>query len=523
MYKRKKKAPKKPDGKHRKKGAAPAKKAESTDIMALAKRFGLTAKFSAACEQEAALLKDKKLMAKGRLDFRKKTVITIDGADAKDLDDAISLERTKCGYVLGVHIADVSHYVWEGGALDNEALRRGTSVYLIDKVIPMLPKTLSNGLCSLHPGADRYTLSCIMEIDGNGEVTSHDIQKSIIRSKHRMTYGDVNRILEGDEALTDSYAGIAGLLKDMNELAGKLRAKRFERGSIDFDIAEPKIELNAKGVAIGVDVRERGDAEKLIEEFMLRCNVTVAQHFFALQKPFIYRVHEQPDADRMRELAAFLSNYGIRLRGAAGIKPKTIQRILTKVEGTDGAAAINRVTLRSLQKARYDVSPIEHFGLAEEQYCHFTSPIRRYPDLMVHRIVKLYLAGKLNGRKETKLEAMLPAVAGKSSDRERNAVEAERTVGDIKMAEYMSGRIGEEYQGVISGVTRFGIFVELGNTIEGMIPLSTLEDDYYEWHEKQYCLIGEKTKKKYSLGDRIKISVAATDISAGKIEFALAK
>lgn len=494
------------------------------DILSFARRFGLVASFDEKVEQEAAALSYNENDAKGRMDLRGEKVFTIDGADAKDLDDAVSLKKLANGnYELGVHIADVSHYVRQNGEIDKEAGRRGTSVYLVDRVVPMLPERLSNGLCSLNPREDKLTLSCIMEIDGNGDVQESTVAKSVIRSCERMTYSDVNKILDGDEELGQRYENIRDTLFLMNKLKKILRARRFERGSIDFELEEPKIILNKKGVPTSVKPAERGEGEKLIEEFMLAANITVAEQYYYMEMPFVYRIHETPDAERMHELAVFLSNFGIRLSGTQNIHPKAVQAVLNQVQGTEEHNIINRVTLRSLKKARYDMLPVGHFGLAAERYCHFTSPIRRYPDLMVHRIIHAVLEGRANEKYTKKLEETLPAIANHSSERERNAIEAERAVQDRKMAEYMTRFIGREYLGVVSGVTRFGVFVELPSTIEGMVPLSEMKDDYYNYMEKMYCVIGERTKKKISLGDKVKIRVVSSDVETSKIEFAFVK
>ncbi|MGI6153857.1 MAG: ribonuclease R [Christensenellaceae bacterium] len=496
---------------------------KGVDILAIARSFGLNARFSKEVERAASKLKNEEFTLEGREDFTKECVITIDGADAKDLDDAVSLKVLKNGDCrLTVHIADVSHYVREGDILDKEAMHRGTSAYLIDQVVPMLPKVLSNDLCSLNPGELKYTLSCMMEIGKDGEVKRHRFYKGVIKTRYRMTYSDVNMILEGDKELAGKYKGAVRMLNSMNGLAKQLREKRFLAGSIDFDLPEAKITLDDNGAPVEIGVRERGDAEKLIEEFMLLTNCTVAEHFYRKDIPFIYRTHEQPDPESMHELAVFLKNFGVELKGVGDIQPKAIQEVLTQVEGTDEAGLINSVTLRSLKKAKYDTHPVAHFGLAADWYCHFTSPIRRYPDLAIHRIVKAFVEGKLSPGYEKKLEGVLETAAKQSSERERNAIEAERAVDNMKMAEYMSARIGEEHEGVVSGVTNFGIFVELENTIEGMIPLATLDDDYYEYEEKQHCVVGKRTAKRITLGDRVNIKVVHAEISTGKIEFAFA-
>lgn len=490
------------------------------DILAYARRFGLVSEFPNACVRQAQALTQEETDLEGRLDLREQMIFTIDGADAKDLDDAVSLRTLENGnYELSVHIADVSHYVREGSPLDQEALRRGTSVYMVDRVVPMLPKELSNELCSLNAGEDKLTLSCIMEIDARGNVMAQRVENTVIRSAYRLTYDGVNRLLEGNAEERKKYADIADILLEMNKLAKILRARRFEKGSIDFNIDEPEIILDQKGIPTDVTVRKRGDAEKLIEEFMLRANITVAEQYYYMELPFLYRIHEQPDADRMKELAIFLGNFGIHLKGFKNVHPHAIQEVLEKVEGTTEETIVNTVTLRALKKARYATEPVSHFGLAADQYCHFTSPIRRYPDLQVHRIIKALLDGRLNDGYIRHLEKVLPEVAAQSSARERNAIEAERAVQDLKMTEYMSKYIGKTFPAVVSGVTKFGIFAELKNTIEGMIPLSQLDDDYYVYYDKEYCVIGEHTKKRITLGDKVKVKVVAADIALAKIEF----
>ncbi|MEA4853994.1 MAG: ribonuclease R [Christensenella sp.] len=495
---------------------------KGVDILAYARRFGLTADFDEECNAQAKKLSQEQPDTVGRLDLRKSLVVTIDGADAKDLDDAVSLQILPNGnYELGVHIADVSHYVREGTPLDQEALKRGTSVYMVDRVVPMLPKEISNGICSLNPAEDKLTLSCIMEINPQGETVSHRIENTVIRSRYRLTYEAVNKILAGDKREASRFAQAADMLFAMDKLAKIMRERRFEKGSIDFNIDEAEILLDEKGKPKDVVLRQRGDAEKLIEEFMLRANVTVAQQAFYMDMPFVYRVHEQPDADKMKELSIFLGNFGIKLKGFQNVHPRAIQSVLSQAENTDEAAIVNRVALRSLKKAKYTTEPEGHFGLAAERYCHFTSPIRRYPDLQIHRILKQMLEKGIDEGIVRHYERILPEVAAKSSERERNAIEAERAVQDLKMTEYMSQFVGQEFPAIVSGVTRFGIFAELENTIEGMIPLAQLHDDYYDYREKEYCAVGEKTKKRITLGDKITIRVAAADVASGKIEFTL--
>lgn len=496
------------------------------DILSIARTFHLREEFPENVAAEARKLT--KAVTQDELKSREilfnKKIITIDGADSKDLDDAISIEKLKNGnWVLGVHIADVSHYVREKSALDKEALHRGTSVYLIDRVIPMLPRELSNGICSLLPNEVRLTLSCFMEIDRRGRVVSHRIVNSAIISRFRMTYHDVNSILEEDDPiLIRKYADIYSDLKEMESLAEVLRDVRFKKGSIDFDIEEGKIVLDEMGKPISIGIRERRTAEKLIEEFMITCNNTIAEEYFLAELPFLYRIHEAPDGEKMRELRIFLQNFGIRMRGVQnGIRSKDIQRILEECKGEESENIINRVTLRSLQKAKYSPENLGHFGLASHAYCHFTSPIRRYPDLLIHRIIKENLAGMMSAKRIAKLEKELPEIASKTSERERNAIDAERKVDDIKKAEYINAHIGERFEGIVSGVTPSAIFVELPNTVEGVIPLSECKNDYYTYHKELYCVIGERTKRKISLGDSVKIQVKDVDIDTARVEFSL--
>jgi len=496
------------------------------DILSIARSFNLREEFPSEVVGQIRKLDTR--IAEEELKRREilfgKRIFTIDGADAKDLDDAVSIEKLKNGnWVLGVHIADVSHYVQEGSPLDKEALKRGTSVYMVDRVIPMLPKELSNGICSLFEREIRLTLSCFMEIDRRGRVVSHRIVNSAINSCHRMTYSDVNAILEeGNQKLITKYLDIYEDLKQLEQLTKTLRDTRFKKGSIDFEIDEAKIVLDKRGRPVSISIRERRTAEKLIEECMLVCNNTVAEEFFLAEMPFLYRIHEVPDAEKMHELKIFLSNFGIRLRRAPeGIRSKELQEVLQKCEGSEGENIINRVLLRSLKKARYSPENAGHFGLASSAYTHFTSPIRRYPDLIVHRIIKENLAGKLSFKRMKKLESMLPEIGMKTSERERNAIDAERKADDIKKAEYIRQFIGDEFDGVVSGVVSSAIFVELANTVEGVIPLSELKDDYYVYHRDLYCVIGERTKRRINLGDKVRIIVKDVSPDLARIEFAL--
>lgn len=494
------------------------------DILSVARGFGLVQEFPEKVCQELEHLSlriDESELMRREILFDK-TIFTIDGDDAKDLDDAVSLERLNNGnWLLGVHIADVSHYVREGSALDREALKRGTSVYLVDRVIPMLPQELSNGICSLNPQEVRLTLSCFMEFTPKGVQVSRRLAKTAIRSKHRMTYKDVNRILEERDAkLLIKYQDIIEPLQDMAALAAILRRARFKSGSIDFDIPEAKIQLDSQGKPQQIALRERGTAEKLIEEFMLVCNNTVGEESLYLELPFLYRIHETPDPDKMRELAIFLKNFGYRIKGLSNLHSKALQEILISCEGTEQENIINRVMLRSLKKAKYATDNVGHFGLASRAYSHFTSPIRRYPDLMVHRILKENMQTPLSKNRIAKLEEILPAVASRSSERERHAIEAERRVEDLKKAEYISNYVGESFDGVVSGVTPTALFVELPNTIEGVIPLSAMKDDYYVYFKELYCVIGERTKRRYNLGDQVRIIVKDVNIDEARVEFA---
>ena len=455
-----------------------------------------------------------------RTDLRGSIVFTIDGADAKDLDDAVSIDRLPNGnYSLGVHIADVSYYVKNGGAIDAEAWKRATSVYLLNTVIPMLPERLSNGICSLHPGEDRLTLSCIMELDGLGKLVGSNVCESVIHSKARLTYDEVNAIIEqNDPDAALKRKELVDSLHMMDGLREILRQRRLTRGAIDLDIDEPHIILDANGVPIDVSTRYRGNAHKLIEEFMLCANETVALWLEEMGMPVIFRVHETPDPDKMVELAVFLKNLGY---GAKGLRqdthPMALQAVLAEVKGTKHENIISRIMLRSMRKAKYSTNNLGHFGLAARHYCHFTSPIRRYPDLMVHRMIR----SSLRGIPGTVYENSASLAAVQSSEMERKAMEAERAVDDLKMTEYMQDKIGEEYDGVISGVTEFGIFVELPNLIEGLIRMTDLTDDYYDLDKKTYSLVGRRRNRRMSLGDSLRVKVTKVDIAARQVDFSL--
>ena len=470
---------------------------------------------------EAERAAEEVLLPNGRLDLRGDIIFTIDGAGAKDLDDAITLEKTEQGYRLGVHIADVTHYVREGSPLDREALKRGTSVYLTDRVIPMLPHKLSNGICSLNQGEDRLALSCIMEINDKGVVIGHEIAETLIRVDRRMTYTAVNAIITDDDAETkEKYKEFVDLFLQMKELSQLLRKRRQERGAIDFDFPESKILLDAKGRPIEIKPYERNAATKLIEDFMLMANETVAEDYYWQEMPFLYRIHEKPDEEKMAKLGTFINNFGYTLRMPGGeVHPKELQKLLEKIEGTPEEALLSRLTLRSMKQAKYSTLNSGHFGLAAKYYTHFTSPIRRYPDLQIHRIIKECLHGNMDARKTAHFEKILPEVAVQTSALERRADEAERETDKMKKVQYMEHYIGEEFEGVISGVTNWGFYVELPNTVEGLVHVNELRGDYFVFDEAHYELVGEMTRKTYKLGQTIRVRVTACDRYARTIDF----
>lgn len=460
----------------------------------------------------------------GRLDLRGLRTVTIDGEDAKDLDDAVTLCRDgQGGYILGVHIADVSHYVKEGHPLDKEALKRGTSVYLVDRVIPMLPHKLSNGICSLNAGTDRLALSCIMELDVQGNVLDHKIAETVIHVDRRMTYTAVNAIVtDGDEAVMAEYEGFVPMFMLMKEVSDILREKRKKRGAIDFDFPESKIILDAQGKPLEIKPYERNAATKIIEDFMLAANETVAEDYFWQSLPFLYRTHDNPDPEKMKQLGTFIHNFGYFIRLQQGeIHPKELQKLLDKIEGTPEEVLLSRLTLRSMKQAKYTTLCSGHFGLAARYYTHFTSPIRRYPDLQIHRIIKESLKGGLGDKRAGHYEAILPGVAMQTSALERRAEEAERETDKLKKCEYMSRFIGQEFDGVISGVTNWGLYVELPNTVEGLVRISELRDDYYIFDEQHYELVGEMTRKTFKLGQPIRVQVASTDRLLRTVDFIL--
>ena len=454
-----------------------------------------------------------------RSDFTNILTITIDGEDAKDLDDAISLKRTDYGWQLGVHIADVSHYVRENSALDKEAIGRGTSVYLINRVIPMLPKELSNGICSLNEGVDRLTLSCIMDVDKNGRVMEHEIVESVICSNRRMTYTSVQKILDGDDKERAKYSELVEMIEEMKNLSVVLRKKRREKGSIDFDFPESKIILDERDAPIEIKAYDRNDATRLIEDFMLLANETVAEDYYWQGIPFVYRVHETPDKDRMEKFSVLIQNFGYHIKiGREKMHPKEIQKLLGKIEGTPEEPLISRLALRSMKQARYTTQNSGHFGLSMQYYCHFTSPIRRYPDLQIHRIIKENLKYGIEGKRRAHYDAILDKIAMQSSQRERIAEQAERDLRKLKKIEYVQEHLQERYEGVISGMTEHAIYVELPNTIEGMIPLEFMAD-YFEYDERNCCMKGEFTGKIYRLGQKVKVELFSASKQERTIQF----
>lgn len=499
------------------------------DILSIVKGYDLPVEF------EEKLLNQAERVGKpvseadmaGRRDLRSLQMVTIDGEDAKDLDDAVSLTREGENYCLGVHIADVSNYVQENSALDREALNRGTSVYLVDRVITMLPHTLSNGICSLNQGEDRLALSCLMKVNKKGEVVSYEIAETVICVDRRMSYTAVRKILEeGDPELIQEYEELVPMFQDMQELAAILRKKRRQRGSIDFDFPESKIILDQKGNPVSIEPYERNVATDLIEDFMLLANETVAQHFYWMEVPFLYRTHETPDTEKIEKLATFIHNFGYHIKIKTSdheVHPKEIQKLLASIEGTEEEALIARLALRSMKQAKYSVECTGHFGLACACYCHFTSPIRRYPDLQIHRIIKEQLRGRLMEKRIDHYKEILPEVARQTSRLERRADEAERETDKLKKAQYMKHHIGETLEGIISGITAWGIYVELPNTVEGMIHVARLTGDYYYYKEETFEMVGRDTGRCFKLGQRLKVFVDSVDMVSKSVDFLLAE
>lgn len=498
-----------------------------TDIMSIVKAFDLPVEFPEKVMNQAERVGDKIIPADmaGRMDLRNWDMVTIDGEDAKDLDDAISIRRQEDNYLLGVHIADVANYVQEKSALDREAYKRGTSVYLADRVIPMLPHALSNGICSLNEGEDRLALSCIMTITPKGEVIDHKIAETVICVNRRMSYTSVKKILEdNDEQEIEKYKEFYPMFKLMEELAGILRGKRKKRGSIDFDFPETKMILDENGKPLELKPYDRNVATKIIEDFMLIANETVAEDYFWQEIPFVYRTHETPDEEKIKKLAIFINNFGHSLHIANNaVRPKEVQKLLTKVEGTAEEMLISRLALRSMKQAKYTPDNTGHFGLAAPYYCHFTSPIRRYPDLQIHRIIKENIRGRMNVNRREHYEGILPEVAKHSSEMERRAEEAERETVKLKKAEYMEDHIGEVFEGVISSITKWGMYVELSNTIEGLVHVTNMCDDHYNYYEERYEMVGEHTNKVYKLGQTVNVRVLDVDKLQKTIDFELAE
>ncbi|WP_070000510.1 ribonuclease R [Cellulosilyticum sp. I15G10I2] len=496
------------------------------DILSIIYQYDLPREFSKEVMDEVENIptevpeQDKK----GRTDLRALQMVTIDGEDAKDLDDAISIERLDNGmYRLGVHIADVTHYVKEKHPLDDEALERGTSIYLVDRVIPMLPHKLSNGICSLNAGVDRLALTCMMDIDSHGNVQSHQIMETVIKIDERMTYTNVKKILiDEDEALKERYKDFIPMFESMRDLADLLRKRRMKRGSIDFDFEETKIILDKDGTPIEIKPYDRNVATRIIEEFMLICNETIAEDYFWQEKPFVYRSHEDPDPVKILALTEFINNFGYNIKGAAQkVHPKDMQKILDDIADKPEESIISHLLLRSMKQARYTAECNGHFGLAARYYCHFTSPIRRYPDLQIHRIIKYNLHHQLTGKKEAVLFERMPEVAKQSSMRERRAEEAERETIKLKKVEYMEQFVGQLFRGVITGTTSWGVYVELPNTVEGLVHVNEMADDYYIYDEAGHRWIGDRTKQIYRLGDKVYVQVLKTDTITRSIDFRL--
>lgn len=509
------------------------------DIMSIVRGYELLVEFSEKIMNQVERVSQEVSEADraGRRDLRDVTMVTIDGEDAKDLDDAVSVSFDGKYYHLGVHIADVTNYVQENSALDREALKRGTSVYLVDRVIPMLPHALSNGICSLNEGVDRLALSCLMTADSHGEIIDYEICESVICVNNRMSYNGVKAILE-DETIVETdvefrkYAYLVPMFRQMAELALLLRRKRMQRGSIDFDFPECKIILDKEGHPLDIRPYECNVATNIIEDFMLAANETVAQHFYWLETPFVYRVHDVPDADRLQKLSTFINNFGYYMKsmgkqgskvGSEEVHPKEIQKLLQKIAGTPEEAMISRLALRSMKQAKYSVESTGHFGLACQYYCHFTSPIRRYPDLQIHRIIKEQLRGRLKEERIAHYREILPEVAKHSSEMERRADEAERETDKLKKVEYMQQRIGQTFEGVISGITAWGIYVELPNTVEGLVHVSNLPGDYFFYNESTYEMVGDATGRVFKLGMPVKVCVEDCDKMTRTIDFSLAE
>ena len=498
------------------------------DILSMCLKHDIDADFNDATLEEAALVPDvvPEKDFKGRRDLRDEVIFTIDGADAKDLDDAVGVKKLDNGHFeLSVSIADVTHYIKEGTALDNDAYARGTSVYLTDRVIPMIPKKLSNGICSLNPHVDRLTITCTMEFDHQGRVVNHDIFPAVIKTKHRMTYDDVTGMLTGDEVLRAAYAEDVAHFDLMLEMAEILKKKRHVRGSIEFDVKEAKIKVDDTGFPIDIIYRDRGVSEEIIEEFMLLANETIAEHFEKSKLPFIFRVHEQPNAEKLQRLYRMTRLFGYTIKGGKDdVHPKALQKMLEVVAGKKEAPMINKMMLRTMEKARYAENNLGHYGLAATYYTHFTSPIRRYPDLIVHRMIRTFLFEKQENDHEVinHFNGIMPEIAEHTSKKERGAIECERDVMDMKKAEYMTQFIGDLFDGVISSITKWGMYVELPNTVEGLVRLQDMKDDFYHFNEDTMTIIGRRHKHVYRMGDQVKIKVKAASKDEGTVDFIIA-
>lgn len=496
------------------------------DVLAIVYQHGIKTEFEEATRAQADKVPDHVLESEkvNRRDLTDEIVVTIDGDDSKDFDDAVNVKKLANGnFYLGVHIADVSHYVTEGSTLDKEALERGTSTYLTDRVIPMLPFKLSNGICSLNPQVERLALTCEMEIDEHGDVIKHDIFPSVIKSTQRMTYKNVNKIIEDHDAeMINKYQTLVPMFEDMADLHEILYNKRHDRGAIDFEEPEAKIIVDENGKAIDIELRDRGTSERVIESFMLAANETVAEHFSKLKVPFIYRVHELPDAEKMKRFFEFITTYGIKATGdSKKVSPKMLQNVLTQVEDRPEKPIITTMLLRSMQQAKYADQSLGHFGLGAEYYTHFTSPIRRYPDLIVHRLIHDYVANGTDLAQKEKWSDKLAPIAEQTSQEERRSIDTEREVVDLKKAEFMLDKVGNEYDGVVSSATSFGLFIALDNTVEGLIHISNMKDDYYSFVETQLALVGERQHKIFRIGQPVRIKVSNVDLNAHSVDFEL--
>ncbi|SNX55262.1 ribonuclease R [Thermoanaerobacterium sp. RBIITD] len=498
------------------------------DVLSVIRSYNIPEEFPQKVIRESENIEEKISSEEisGRTDLRHLNIVTIDGEDAKDLDDAVAVEKLKSGdYILYVSIADISHYVKEGSELDKEALNRGCSVYFVDRVIPMLPQRLSNGICSLNPSEDRLTLTVKMKINRDGNVIDHDIFESVIRSKKRMTYTNVYKILEGnDDELKERYRDLVEDFNNMRDLANILLERRKRRGSVDFDFEEAKIIVDENGKPTDIVKVERNIAHRIIEEFMLVANETVAEHMHWINVPFVYRVHEHPDMEKLMAFNKFIHNLGYHIKGIGGdeIHPKALQELIKQVRGKNEQRVVETLLLRSLKRARYSPEDLGHYALATQYYTHFTSPIRRYPDLIIHRIIKENIHGKLNEKRQEHYNKILNDISLKSSERERAADSAEKEIEDLKKVEYMKERIGNVYKAIIANVTNYGFFVELDNTVEGLVDIDTLDDDYYHYDDETYTLIGERTKRKFSIGDVVYVKVVGANVDKREVDFVLA-